>query len=211
EKKYYKVEDAAFIIPFTPVDTANRKVAISVRAWKHDNRKKDAFFKIIEQIISFLVSKGYTVDFISTCQGLDAYVDDSIIAAEIYAILDPELQSKVTVNKKYFKVSELQEKIGEYDFVIGTRLHMCILSMLKGKPCFNISYERKGKEAYKYLGLEEYSVDYNEELSVVEDRLISFFNNLDDIAEKMKAVMPEQNKKAENYFNKFLKRMDIHH
>jgi len=88
---------------------------------------------------------------------------------------------------------------------------MCILSMLKGKPCFNISYERKGKEAYKYLGLEEYSVDYNEEVSVVEDRLISFFNNLDDIAEKMRAVMPEQNKKAENYFNKFLKRMDIHH
>src|SRR5699024_12355606 len=123
---------------------------------------------------------------------------------------DPEIQNKVTVNSKYFTMSELQEKIAEYDCVIGTRLHMCILSMLKGKPCFNISYERKGKEAYKYLGLEDYSVDYNEKVSVVESRLISFFNNLDDIAEKIKIVMPEQNMKAENYFNQFLERMNMH-
>src|SRR5699024_10241626 len=92
EKKYYEEEDADFIIPFATVDTENRKVAISVRAWKHDHRKKELFFKIIEQIVSFLVSKGYRVEFLSTCQGLDAYVDDSVIASEIYEILDPKLQ-----------------------------------------------------------------------------------------------------------------------
>src|SRR5690606_20423518 len=110
-------------------------------------------------------------------------------------------------NSNYYTLDELQEYIEGFNAVIGTRLHMCILSMLRGKPCLNISYEIKGKEAFDYLGLSGYSVDYNESIDDALPKLEVFLNTLEAFESRLNNLMVDQNRKAEDYFKKFLQRL----
>ena len=151
------------------------------------------------------IDNGNRVEFISTCQGLKNYVDDSKIAKEIVQSLNEEYKTKVTVNDEYNSLNELRSKLSEYKFVIGTRLHMCILSIMAGVPAFNISYEVKGKECYKMLNLSEYSIDYNanidESLSKIEKFIINNKELRKICIEKAKIM----NEEAEKYFNIMIK------
>lgn len=152
----------------------NKRVAISVRSWIFDNRNQFLYQQLIQDIIGELVMNDFEVVFLSTCQGDKDYVDDSIEAYRIYQTLPDELKPSVTVDSSLYTLEELKTELKSFDYVIGTRLHMCILSWLSGVPAFNISYEEKGKECYGYLGLQNYTIDYNESRTS-ESKITSFF------------------------------------
>lgn len=164
EETIVKTFDAAFLSQ--PIGYSgkrpNKRVAISVRSWTFDNRSQDIYQEVIHGIVEELVDNGFEVVFLSTCQGDQDYVDDSIEALRIYQALSTKLKQFVTVNANLYTLSELKNELKTFDYVIGTRLHMCILAWLSGVPAFNISYEEKGKECYHYLGLKKYTIDYNE-------------------------------------------------
>lgn len=170
-----QTKDAAFLLNKKEhADASSKKVAISVRSWKHDNRNEEQYKLLIQQFVKFFYNKGYEITFLSTCQGDPTYVDDSIMAKEIYGILPSNIQKKVVVNNESYTLEELRMELTQFDYVVGTRLHMCILSWLSGTPAFNISYEEKGKECYNYMNINHYSVDYNHEQDLTE-RLQTFF------------------------------------
>ena len=76
-------------------------------------------------------------------------------------------QERIHIDSEFNSYFDLVKKLNtKYCFVIGTRLHMCILSLINGTPAFNISYEVKGKECYEYLGYNSYSADFNEDISI---------------------------------------------
>lgn len=205
-KNTIKTNDAAFLLN-TNISYKDKEniVAISVREWKFDGRKKERYINLIKEITMKCIDNGNRVEFISTCQGLKNYVDDSKIAKEIVQSLNEEYKTKVTVNDEYNSLNELRSKLSEYKFVIGTRLHMCILSIMAGVPAFNISYEVKGKECYKMLNLSEYSIDYNanidESLSKIEKFIINNKELRKICIEKAKIM----NEEAEKYFNIMIK------
>ena len=205
-KNTIKTNDAAFLLN-TNISYKDKEniVAISVREWKFDGRKKERYINLIKEITMKCIDNGNRVEFISTCQGLKNYVDDSKIAKEIVHSLNEEYKTKVTVNDEYNSLNELRSKLSEYKFVIGTRLHMCILSIMAGVPAFNISYEVKGKECYKMLNLSEYSIDYNanidESLSKIEKFIINNKELRKICIEKAKIM----NEEAEKYFNIMIK------
>ncbi|UZW14976.1 polysaccharide pyruvyl transferase family protein [Clostridium pasteurianum] len=176
-KNTIKTNDAAFLLDTTKNNNKINKIAISVREWSHDGRDRDSYIKLIKNIVYKCVDNGNKVEFISTCQGLDNYVNDSFIAKEIKDSLEEKYKTHVEVNDKYYNLDELRENISNFKFVIGTRLHMCILSILSGVPAFNISYEVKGKECYKILKLNEYSIDYNDEINLSMKKLQKFIDN----------------------------------
>lgn len=205
KKKFKKVEDAAFLIPFENVPSTNRTIAISVREWKHDSRDQNLYIQNIKVIVNEIVKRGFNVEFLSTCQGFENYIDDSNFALKIYDLIeDPILKKQIEVNRNFYDLHDFMTYIGKFHAVIGTRLHMCILSMLKGKPSFNISYEVKGKEVYNYLELDEFSIDYNENIFETKIKIINFLNNLDSLYDKLDLMMPNQNLKAKKYFDEFI-------
>ncbi|CAD5897496.1 conserved hypothetical protein [Carnobacterium maltaromaticum] len=164
EETIVKTFDAAFLsqpVGYS-VKLPNRRIAISVRSWVFDNRNQNLYHRLIQDIIEELISNGFEVVFLSTCQGDHDYVDDSIEAYRIYQTLPSDLKKSVTIDSKLYTLAEFKKELSQFDYVIGTRLHMCILAWLSGVPAFNISYEEKGKECYRYLGLEKYTIDYNE-------------------------------------------------
>lgn len=172
-------KDAAFLLTkvsgtIEEKEKKNKNIAISLRGWDKENRSMVEYFYLISQIVEYLLKEGYNVTFLSTCQGLDGYVDDSIVAKQFLEYSGLK-NNNIKVDTKYRDLDDLQAEIRKYDFVIGTRLHMCILSLINRVPAFNISYEEKGVEAYKYLEIPEFSIDFNERKDVIKT-LENFLN-----------------------------------
>lgn len=176
-----QTKDAAFMFKEIEVKgktKKSKKIAISMRGWTNEDRDENIYFDLMNKIVKILSEKGYIIEFISTCQGLNGYVDDSKTVERFFAQKSLEEGSRLRIDREYRNVYQLQEKISEFDYVIGTRLHMCILSLINNVPALNISYEEKGIEAYNYLGLQEFTIDYNEK-SFSQEKIEKFLN-LDD-------------------------------
>lgn len=191
-KKIIQTKDAAFLLPvLNPKEEKEKKIAFSVRNWHHDDRNFDVYAKMIHKMIKIVIDKGYVVEFLSTCQGYTNYENDARTAEKIVATLDDNLQSKVIIDSSLYTLEELREKLTSYKFIIGTRLHMCILAWLSQVPAFNISYEEKGKECYRYLEIPQFSVDYND--FDIENSLYDFlkYDQFDTIFNKINQVQKE--------------------
>lgn len=205
-KNTIRTNDAAFLLDRIENNKMNpSKVAISVREWGFDGRNKSNYIDLIKSIVYKCIDNGYEVEFISTCQGLENYVDDSKIAKEIKLGLKEQYKSKVSVNNKYYSLNDLRNYISNFKFIVGTRLHMCILATMSGVPAFNISYEVKGKECYKNLDLREYSIDYNDEIDISLVKLQEFIDRNDELKKIFSEKAKSMNKEAESYFNYMIK------
>ncbi len=205
-KNILKTNDAAFLLDKTnSVIKKEKIVAISVREWGHDSRDKKKYINMMKKIAERVIEQGYKIEFISTCQGIKNYVDDSKIAKEIYEEIKNDYKCNVKVNEKYLSLEELRGYINKFEFVVGTRLHMCILSIIEGIPAFNISYEVKGKECFKILGLSKYSIDYNDDINNTLQRLQEFIDNNVELRNLYLNKVETMNKEAIKYFDYMVK------
>jgi len=75
---------------------------------------------------------------------------------------------------------------------------MCLLSWINQIPAFNISYEEKGRESFKYLGISQFSVDFNSH-SITKE--LQLFLNMTD-KEKIFNKVYEISKEQKSIFNK---------
>lgn len=205
KSKYKLTKDAAFLLKFKQTQKNKyKKVAFSVREWSYENRSIGLYKKMVVEFVKICIDRGYNIDFLSTCQGLKNYKNDANLAQVIYESLEFEYQNKVNVLSYYYIFDDFYKKIEDYEFVIGTRLHMCITALTKNIPAFNISYEVKGTECYNYLGLNDYSIDYNEDITKAIDSLNNFIDKSEGIRNNLKNIIPKINEEVEHDFQFFM-------
>lgn len=206
EKDKFKLtKDAAFLMKNNSFDYQKKKViAVSVREWSFDNRDINKYKNLMKELVIILINRGYYVDFLSTCQGLSNYKNDAIIAHEIYDDLDLNSQKKINVLAGFYSFHSYYRKLEDYHFILGTRLHMCIIAMTKRIPAFNISYEIKGKECYNYLELSDYSIDYNQEVEKSKEMLHNFIDNIESIKVKLEVIIPKIRSEVKRDFSFFI-------
>jgi colanic acid/amylovoran biosynthesis protein len=165
------------------------KIAISVRTWPFFkeisvevgmNKYKTAMCALTQYLVENCKAE---VTYISTCQGIPEYwTDDSKFAFEIYKLLPNFIQQHVNVNVDFHHPQTLLELFRNYDLVIGTRMHVCILSLVAGTPVFPIAYEFKTKELFARLGMNKWVQDIetmDEELVI--NLIQGFLDNLSNI------------------------------
>lgn len=150
---------AARVRPFP--QQSQLRVAYSVRTWSHfaDSpvEKLQQYKDAVARSICHLVEQhGATVTFLSTCQGVDDYTDDALLAEEIHQMLPVAVAAQVTVTREHLRYDTLIQELATYDVSICTRMHMCILSLLAGVPVLPIAYEFKTTELYRRYGLERW-------------------------------------------------------
>ena len=203
-------KDAAFLAPPVKKSPArNKVVGISVREWHYDARDVSSYINMLTRLVEAVLEKGYKVEFISTCQGIKGYKDDSIMAARIRQNLAERwLDNDVSLDQGYYKIDALREKLTHYQYVIGTRLHMCILSWLSDTPAFNISYEAKGLECYKYLGIPEYSIDYNNDPQEAVLKLADFLAGIEGRREEVRTEIQKVHEEVNGDLGQFLNELD---
>lgn len=197
--------DAAFLLPANSAQHQSGKVAFSVRDWKFDARNQAKYEALVIAMVEELAQKGFTITFLSTCQGIEGYVNDSATAGRICKNMSEDIRAKVEVDASYYSLDQLRKKLSEFELVVGTRLHMCILSLMSGVPAFNISYEFKGKELYDYIGWSEWSVDYNEKAETARARLSDFIDGRAEL--DVHTMVERQQLSAKEAFSAFVKQI----
>ncbi|QXN87168.1 polysaccharide pyruvyl transferase family protein [Tetragenococcus halophilus] len=192
-------KDAAFLLLDKDLQVKNRtekKIALSVRKWNYEGRSMQRYYTLLYKIIEYLLQNDYEITFLSTCQGLDGYTDDSEVAVDFLKKYHYEQNQKIKVDTEYYDLEALQKEIQSFDFVIGTRLHMCLLALINGVPAFNISYEEKGAASFEYLDMENFTIDFNSEPEDVMEKLQEFLGmdltEKERILKKVKDISNEQ-------------------
>jgi colanic acid/amylovoran biosynthesis protein len=133
------------------------RVAISVREWKafRGHRPTEAQQRYVNAIrdltIHAVTRYGAAVTFLSTCQGIPEYRDDSELAGEIAESLPPGIARSVDVDRDFHTPDELRVVIREFDLVVSTRMHLAILALGTGTPVIPIAYEFKTRELFENL------------------------------------------------------------
>lgn len=138
------------------------RVAISVRHWKHfTSGSMDTYRDAIRGLVQHLVeNRNARVTFLSTCQGVEDYqFDDAEVARKIVETLPPNVKQDVEVDGDYHHPLDLQRKLGEYDVVVATRMHMSILALNAQIPVVNIAYEFKSQELFESVDLGDWVLD----------------------------------------------------
>lgn len=192
-----------------PRSASSRTVAVSVREWRHDNRRMEHFLDLMTKICNRLLDLDFDIEFVSTCQGIPGYIDDSLVARKIYdrVAKNNSGRSSVTVITDPMGIDELKERISGYRMVVGTRLHMCLLSLMSGIPAFNISYESKGKQCFNYLGMENFTIDYNAPIPDAMEKLDYFIESEEDTRDSLPSKIKEHHLRAHRDLDEFLAKL----
>lgn len=164
--------DAAFALmpegqQITNENNTNRsslKIAVSVREWKHFKSKTNEqgaldYRKSLAYTLTELAKKNTQITFISTCQGVAEYTDDSIEADLVLNYIPQEYRSNIHITRDYIPFDKICKQLEDFDFLIGTRLHMTILSLISNTPVLPIAYEMKMKELFSKINLNEWVID----------------------------------------------------
>ena len=139
-----------------------RRVAISVREWKHFASMSAAdgmaqYESAVAALATRLAREGRDVVFLSTCQGIPEYwTDDSELATCIHDRLDTDVKERVRVDRRFRRPRALLKELQNYDLVVATRMHMAIMSLIAGVPVLPIAYEFKTDELFERLGHPEW-------------------------------------------------------
>jgi polysaccharide pyruvyl transferase WcaK-like protein len=99
-------------------------------------------------------------------------------------------------------VEDLMSNISLMDYVIASRLHSLVLSLLMHKPIFAISPHHKVDSLTDNLGLREYSIDINTiDIESFKHKFISFENMRDHIAISIKSKVYQYKERLERQYS----------
>ena len=176
-----------------------KSIAINFRVWKYEDKSSDNLEKAT-LLCKKLINEGYKLCFISTCQGVKGYVDDSDFAKKIVNRLPSEMQTQCVILKEKFSLNELIATLSKQDAYIGMRLHGAILSLLAGIPALNIAYEDKTLGIFKSLGLEDYCFSYKEEYGIWDTKVDYFIKNYKSYLNNIERITLEVSQEVEKNF-----------
>lgn len=176
-----------------------KNIAINFRAWKYDTASKDNLQKAI-MLCNKLIDDGYRLTFLSTCQGVAGYVDDSKFAKKIVEKLPNEKQSQCTILENKFSLNELIERLSTLDGYIGMRLHGAILSLLAGIPALNIAYEDKTIGIFSTMGIDDFCFWYKDDYRVWESKVSYFIANYETYLAQVNNLVLQASKDVEKNF-----------
>ncbi len=180
-------------------DSKPRVVGLSFRVWPLNDRV------VVQRTIAkatllcqHLLSDGEKqLLFLSTCQGITGYVDDSQIAMRIRDKLPRDLQALCEIDSQRYGPADLIRALGRCDAFIGMRLHACMLAMLAGVPAMGLGYEDKTEQIFRQMGLERYQIQFKADSDSwinVADRLLV---NLTGIRDSLANALDERCAAAE--------------
>ncbi len=157
-------------------DKLVKNIVLNFREWSYQESSKQNLEKAIT-LCEFLISSGYSLTFLSTCQGLEDYVDDSDFARNIVNSLKNEFSNSCTIVDEKMSLAEFVDFLSNQDAYIGMRLHGAILSLIAGIPALNIGYEDKTIGVFNKLDISKYAFSYEEDADQWVYRAGEFLND----------------------------------
>lgn len=186
KNKVFLIPDIAFLHASeldSPPPNTIRKVLITALDWSWGValERKGEYANTVE---NYKTSLSEVIDYLASFHGVEVTMlsqvrakgsDDMIITKEIASRAHSHINIVDLSNSNLKLILEFYR---EFDLIIGSRMHSCILGLCQGIPTIGLSYQPKGIGLYKLLGLDQYSLDANH-LSARELRVLvnSVFEN----------------------------------
>ncbi len=185
------------------VSTSSKpKIVMLVREWLTEENNHQIAIKM-RLICAYLIKYfDAQITFLSTCQGITGYRDDSEFASYIVSELDQELKQHIQIDKKRYYVDDLIKQLSSFDAYIGMRLHGSILSMLGGTPAFLIGYEPKADGIFEQLTFSDFCANFKDDYEVIERKITYFLSHLDDVKKDLPARIAHLKLITENQLDK---------
>jgi colanic acid/amylovoran biosynthesis protein len=158
-----------------------RRIALSFRQWSHHNVATGTLTARAAALCAHLLRGDPFREllFLSTCQGIPEYLDDSNMARAIVGSLPADLQARCRIDAQRHGPEALIDRYAGVDAYVGMRLHGAILSMLGGTPAMAIAYEDKTPGVYSTLGLDDFQIDHRASQDEWIRRADAFFGRID--------------------------------
>ena len=119
---------------------------------------------------------------------------DLEIIKELRDTIDPD--TVILDNYKY-NHHQLMGMIGCMDFILGTRMHACVMAAAMGVPIVSISYAPKVKHFMRLIGIGDYSNDINKLSETdLKNNLLSGWKHRDVLKKEIEKRLPDLRKKA---------------
>ncbi len=170
-----------------PIET----IGMGFRVWPLNDTKaeKEIIIKAVRLCRFLLDDPNRHLVFLSTCQGIKNYVDDSALAEQIIGELPKQLRVRCRINRSHLGPESLVKELKKCDAFIGMRLHTCILAMLGGVPAMGLAYEPKTRETYSQLGLEKFQISFETDAGAWAVAAQDFIDSAEEIREKLPAIL----------------------
>lgn len=146
---------------------SNRKlVAITARPYRFptSNNSAQKYRNYVQSMISFskwLYSKNYLPAFVEHTLSETTHENDGSCIAEIVSKLSQG--EYALVGDKDYTCRDLKAIYSEFDYVVGTRFHSVIFSLVEGVPSIAITYGgNKGQGIMRDIGLSDYAIPMSE-------------------------------------------------
>jgi polysaccharide pyruvyl transferase WcaK-like protein len=156
--------------------------------------RPDTYQRYVESyaaIVGWLLDHDYDVKLLLGDHDVDAFVIDDLrgLLRERTA---SDLDERLT-DHPIGSVHELLSQLGATDFVIATRFHNVVMSLLLGKPVVAISFHHKCSSLMSEMGLSEYCHDINQ---MNADTLIEQFQALVQHADEVERMLAQRVEEA---------------
>ncbi|MBU0994025.1 MAG: polysaccharide pyruvyl transferase family protein [Proteobacteria bacterium] len=175
-----------------------RRIGLCFRAWPvGDSVGRQHIIEKAQALAGHLLTnKKRSLYFLSTCQGITNYVDDSKLALDIIKGLSDHERQRCTVDRRRYTPHQLIKRYSTCDAFVGMRLHGSILAMLGGTPAFGLGYEDKTKEIFGQMGLSDYQIHFNSPLDQWISKVDKFLEANRDLYCRLPDTLTQQYKRA---------------
>lgn len=154
-----------------------KNIVMNFRKWKDEETNTLIKQKARELILHLITKYKFNITFLSTCQGIDGYVDDSLFAEELCLDLPEHIVNGISFNRRKLPFHQLLTELSQFDMYVGMRLHGTIMSMLSGVPALNIAYEHKTAGIFSTIDYNDSFIDYTETADEWKNKTDDFITN----------------------------------
>jgi polysaccharide pyruvyl transferase WcaK-like protein len=199
--------DLAFSLPQAAIPTSNKSserklvVGLGVMAFAgrysveklddfNDRMATDTIYATyLDTLVGFmnwLLARGYNVRLL-----IGDIVDKDALQKFRSLLMErfPTCDSERVIDESVESVEDLLSQIAATDFVVATRFHNVLLSLLLNKPVLSISFHHKCSSLMSEMGISEYCQDI-EQLNT--DKLVGQFRLLEKNAASLKHMLREK-------------------
>lgn len=124
--------------------------------WVGGNQENyQQYIRTMAALVQWILERGQSVVLFPTQLTLDPKVITDIRALLPASVAMSERLTEASIKS----IEDLAATIAAVDFVVASRFHGLIFSMLCGKPVLGIAYAEKTRDLMNYMGVGEYAVD----------------------------------------------------
>lgn len=184
-------------------------VAITVRPYRFPGSDKpqilyETYKQAIADFIMRINENGYIPVLVEHVYSENIHERDMSCIEDIMKLLNKQTKCYV-FNDLSMNSRQMKAFYGHFRFIVGTRFHSVIFSMLEEVPAIAITYGgNKGIGIMKDLGLQSYTIAID---SISEPELTNKFNKMVDNEEKIKEILHAYKRKSENNRIKLIKKL----